>query len=149
MWHKIVSIGNMTLWHSWHMLLAPLISPGPGLLHTPGSAHPLISSNCGGNTWVELLHIARWSLGTQMFDFFSFPGYQQGWNQDTRRIKMQRGSRFKEDYDTLRIKLHFLNLSQFFNFPQFFNEMKNNEEESFLSSVKCRIRTVVLWSIVT
>ena len=38
--------------------------------------------------------------------------------------------------------MHFLNLSQFFNFPQFFNEMKNNEEESFLSSVKCRIRTV-------
>ena len=36
--------------------------------------------------------------------------------------------------------MHFLNLSQFFN------EMKRNEEESFLSSVKCRIRTVVLWS---
>ena len=40
----------------------------------------------------------------------------------------------------MRIKMHFLNLSQFFN------EMKRNEEESFLSSVKCRIRTVVLWS---
>ena len=38
--------------------------------------------------------------------------------------------------------MHFLNLSQFFNFFHFFNEMKNNEEESFLSSVKCRIRTV-------
>ena len=38
--------------------------------------------------------------------------------------------------------MHFLNLSQFFKFSQFFNEMKNNEEESFLSSVKCRIRTV-------
>ena len=36
--------------------------------------------------------------------------------------------------------MHFLNLSQFFN------EMRKNEEESFLSSVKCRIRTVVLWS---
>ena len=32
--------------------------------------------------------------------------------------------------------MHFLNLSQYFN------EMKKNEEESFLSSVKCRIRTV-------
>ena len=42
--------------------------------------------------------------------------------------------------------MHFFNLSQFFKFSQFFNEMKNNEEESFLSSVKCRIRTVVLWS---
>ena len=31
--------------------------------------------------------------------------------------------------------MHFLNLSQFLIFPQFFNEMKNNEEESFLSSV--------------
>ena len=39
--------------------------------------------------------------------------------------------------------MHFLNLSQFFN------EMKKNEEESFLSSVKCRIRTVVLWSSFT
>ena len=38
--------------------------------------------------------------------------------------------------------MHFFNLSQFFKFSQFFNEMKNNEEESFLSSVKCRIRTV-------
>ena len=38
--------------------------------------------------------------------------------------------------------MHFLNLSQFFKFSQFFNEMKNNEEESFLSSFKCRIRTV-------
>ena len=55
---------------------------------------------------------------------------------------MQRGSRCNEDQDATRIKMHFLNLSQFFSFPQFFNGMKNNEEESFLSSVKCRIRTV-------
>ena len=34
----------------------------------------------------------------------------------------------------------------FLNLSQFFNEMKKNEEESLLSSVKCRIRTVVLWS---
>ena len=45
--------------------------------------------------------------------------------------------------------MHFLNLSQFFNFFQFFNEMKNNEEESFLSSVKCRIRTVYFGLVFT
>ena len=44
---------------------------------------------------------------------------------------MQQGSRC--------IFLTFLIFSIFF---QFFNEMKNNEKESFLSSVKCRIRTV-------
>ena len=52
------------------------------------------------------------------------------------RIKMQRGLKCNEDQNATRIKMHFLILSQFFN------EMKKNEEESFLSSVKCRIRTV-------
>ena len=60
--------------------------------------------------------------------------------QDATRIKMQRGSKCNEDQDATRIKMHFLILSQFFN------EMKKNEEESFLSSVKCKIPTVVLRS---
>ena len=48
---------------------------------------------------------------------------------------MQRGSRCNED------KIEFSQPYSVFNFPQFFNQMKNNQE-SFLSSVKCRIRTV-------
>ena len=49
------------------------------------------------------------------------------------KIKMQRGSRCSQDQDATRVKMHFLNLSQFVQLFSIFREMKNNEEKSFLS----------------
>ena len=54
-------------------------------------------------------------------------------DQDATRIKMQRGSRCNEDQDAMRIKMHFKPFSVCSTFLIFFKEMKNNEEESFLS----------------